>query len=67
MKRMCSQGVVGVKRKRAEPISIEKEEILWEKGLLGEDSPKVLLDTMIYRFKKWTRTQKFTKKSDRTH
>ena len=67
MKRMCSQGVVGVKRKRAEPISIEKEEILWEKGLLGEDSPKLLLDTMIYCFKKWTRTQKFTKKPDRTH
>ena len=46
MKRLCSQGVhVGVKRKRAEPISIEEEEILWEKGLLSEDSPK---DTMIY-------------------
>ena len=49
MKRLRSQGVhVGVKRKRAESISIEEEEILWEKGLLGEDSPKVLLDTMIY-------------------
>ena len=47
MKRLRSQGV-GVKRKRAEPISIEEDEILWEKGLLGEDSPKVLLDVMIY-------------------
>ena len=43
MKRLCSQGV-GVKQKRA-----EEEEILWEKGLLGEDSPKVLLD-MIYMY-----------------
>ena len=43
MKRLCSQGVgTCIKQKRA-----EKEEILWEKGLLSEDSPKVLLD-MIY-------------------
>ena len=46
MKRLRSQGV-GVKQKGAEAISNEEKEILWEKGLLGEDSPKVLLDTMI--------------------
>ena len=47
-----------VHKKKAEVIT---EEILWQKGLLGDQSPHVLLDTMVYligfllRSKEWRR------------
>ena len=47
MKRLRSLGL-GVKPKRAEPISVKEESILWERGLLGSHSPLVLLHTMVY-------------------
>ena len=47
MKRLRSLGL-GVKPKRAEPISVKEEGILWENGLLGSHSPQVLLHTMVY-------------------
>ncbi len=47
MKRLRSLGL-GVKRKQAEPISVKEENSLWDKGLLGCHSPKVLLHTMVY-------------------
>ena len=47
MKRLRSLGL-GVKRKQAEPITVEEESSLWDHGLLGDHSPQSLLDTMIY-------------------
>ena len=47
MKRLTSFGV-GVKRRQAEPISVEEEDLLWEMKLLGDHSLKVLVDTMVY-------------------
>ena len=31
-----------------EPISIEEEDMLWEKGVLGESDPQTLLDTVLF-------------------
>ena len=47
MKRLRSLGL-GVKCKQAEPITVEEETSLWDKGLLGDHTPQSLLDTMIY-------------------
>ena len=38
----------GTKKKQAEPLTRQKEEILWQKGLLGDHIPQVLLDTIIF-------------------
>ncbi len=47
IKRLQAQGV-GSKKKQAEPLAEDEEEILWEKGLLGDSKPKTLLDTIIF-------------------
>ena len=47
MKRLRSAGL-GVKKRKVEPISINNENLLWEKKLLGEHSARVLLDTMVF-------------------
>ena len=47
MKRLRSHGM-GVKKKQAEPITAEEENLLWEGGLLGEENPQALLDTMLF-------------------
>ena len=47
MKRLQGAGVGSV-QKKAEPISHEEEELFWQKGFLGADNPKSLVDTMFY-------------------
>ena len=47
MKRLQAAGI-GIIQKKAEPITIEEEEILWEKGIVGDATPQSLLDTMLY-------------------
>ena len=47
MKRLRASGL-GVKKRQAEPITIEEENALWEKGVLGESDPKALLDTILF-------------------
>jgi len=47
MKRLQQKGL-GSQKQQAEPITEQEEELLWSKGLLGDDSPQVLLNTMVY-------------------
>ncbi len=47
MKRLHATGKFADKR-QAQPITTEQEDRLWLFGLLGESSPKVLLDTLVY-------------------
>ena len=35
-------------QKKAEIITYEAEEILWEKGILGDGNPQSLLDTILF-------------------
>ncbi len=44
MKRLRNSGL-GSKTKKTQPLSIEEEEILWQRGLLGKSNPQALLDT----------------------
>ena len=46
MKERTAEGVVG--RPEREPILDEHEAILWEKGILGEDSPHKLRQTVFF-------------------
>ena len=46
MKRLQSSGL-GSRKKKAEPLSLEEEELLWRKGLLGDGNPQALVDTMV--------------------
>ncbi len=32
----------------SEAISFDQEEVLWEKGILGEDNPELLQNTLVY-------------------
>ena len=47
MKCLQAQGV-GSKKKQAEPLTVEEEELLWKKGMLGDATPQSLLDTIVY-------------------
>ena len=48
MKRLKSQGV-GSKKRKAEPLTVEDEEFLWEKGILGDHSPQALLNAVFFQ------------------
>lgn len=47
MKQVSAEGLGSAKR-QAQVISLEEEELLWSKGILGEQTPQQLLDTVIY-------------------
>ena len=47
MKRLQSAGV-GSKKRQAEVLTEEDEELLWQKGLLCDATPQTLVDTMVY-------------------
>ena len=47
MKRLQAAGIGSV-RKQAEPITMDEEELLWEKNILGDHSPEALLNTMVF-------------------
>ena len=41
---------ISTTKKQAEVISNELEELLWEKNILGDDTPEKLLYTLVYCF-----------------
>ena len=47
MKRLQSAGV-GSKKRQAEVLTEEDEELLWQKGPLYDATPQTLVDTMVY-------------------
>ena len=49
MKESASDGL-GLTKKQGEIITLDEEEQLWSKGVLGDSSPQQLLDTLIYMF-----------------
>ena len=52
MKTLTRTGL-GINVKQARPISADEEEILRSKGLLGEDDPRTLVNTLVYLFGKY--------------
>ena len=47
MKRLQSEGT-GSKTQQAEVLTEAEEELLWQRGLLGDATPQTLLDTMVF-------------------
>ena len=47
MKRLQSAGL-GSTKKQAEPLTLEEEELLCEKRILGDHNPKTLLNTIMF-------------------
>ena len=47
MKRVQSLGI-GTKKRQAEPLTDEEEELLWQTGQLGDHSSQTLVDTMVF-------------------
>ena len=49
MKESASDGL-GLTKKQGEVITLDEEEQLWSKGVLGDSKPQQLLDTIVYLF-----------------
>ena len=49
MKESASDGL-GLTKKQGEVITLDEEEQLWSKGVLGDSNPQQLLDTIVYLF-----------------
>ena len=47
MKRLKVAGL-GSKTRKAEPLTVQEEELLWEKGILGESTPQALLNAVFF-------------------
>lgn len=39
---------IGIRRKQAQVIDIDEEKLMWEKNVLGSDSPSKLVNTLVY-------------------
>lgn len=51
MKRLTRKGV-GEVTKQAVPIAPHEEEVMWEKGVFGDQDRKILLHTLVFLFGK---------------
>ena len=49
MKELSRSGIIAPRR-QAEPITVESENLMWEKGILGDTNPKQLVNTLVYMF-----------------
>ena len=47
MRRLCGQGL-GTKLKIVESLTNDDEDVLWQKGALGDHTPQCLLETLIF-------------------
>ena len=47
MRELTHQGV-GLNKRKAAPITVKTEEEMWEQGILGEDNPTKLMNTILY-------------------
>lgn len=46
--RQLQQKGLGLQKLQTEPLSIEEEKLLWDKGLLDSGRPQALVDTMLF-------------------
>lgn len=46
--RELTRNGVGLNKKKAAPISVTSEQEMWDQGILGEDNPKKLMNTVLY-------------------
>lgn len=44
----CAQANVGSENRTSQPISLEAENLLWKNGILGEDEPEQLRNTVMF-------------------
>jgi len=47
MKNLQSQGI-GSKKRQADVLREDEQELLWQKGLFGDTTPQSLLDTIVF-------------------